>query len=359
MQALITQIRPLATFRRSQALPVAGTVMVRTGQKVSVGDLLAEAVLPKKHALVDVTRALGLENAQQAEELIDRKIGEQLGEKDIIAETGGLFSRVIRTPEPGTILSIQNGVVLLETRTEPLQLNAQVPGTVVDIIGNRKVAIEISGSLVQGTWGNGKTGRGPLVNRAETPDSGLASSSLDVAARGAVVLAGYCADENVLDLAAHLPVAGLILGGMPARLIDSARNQPYPILLLEGFGLLPINPVAYALLRTSVNREISINACESDPFRGTRPEAVIALPSDGEPLKEQVDYSAGQHVRVTAYPYCGQTGTIEKLLPGSVTLPSGLRAQAAQVRFIDESRIIPLSNLEIISFETQVSGETE
>lgn len=359
MQAQITQNRPLANFRRSQELPVAGTILVRTGQKISVGDPLAEAVLPTGHALVDVTRSLGLETAKQAEELIDRKIGEQLGEKDIIAETGGMFSNVIRTPAPGTIISIHNGVVLIETRSETVKLNAQVPGTVVDIIGNRKIVIEINGALVQGIWGNGKMGRGPLVNRAETPDAALVSGSLDMAARGAVVMAGYCNDENVLDLAAHLPVAGLILGGMPARMIAAARNQPYPILLLEGFGLLPINPAAFALLRTNTNREISINACDSDPFTGTHPEAVIALPADGEPLKEQVEYTAGQLVRVTAYPYFGQTGMIEKVLPGNTLLVSGLRAQAAQVRFIDESRIIPLSNLEIISFETQVSTETE
>lgn len=359
MQAQITQVRPLATFRRSQSLPVAGTILVRQGQRVSVGDPLAEAVVPTRHALVDVTRALGLASVKEAEELIDRKIGEKLGEKDIIAETGGTFSKVIRTPAPGTILSIQNGVVLIETEARTVQLTAQFPGVVAQIGGNRQIVLEVSGALVQGVWGNGKAGRGPLVNRAETPDAALASPGLDMAARGAVVMAGYCVDETVFDLAAHLPVAGLILAGMPARMIEAARTQPYPILLLEGFGTPSINLPAYTLLRTNLNREISINACEADRFTGVRPEAVIALPVDGEPLKDQVDYEAGQQVKVTAYPYCGQTGTIEKLLPGSTLLPSGLRAAAAQVKFTEESRIIPLSNLDVISFEPQVSGETE
>lgn len=359
MQAQITQIRPLATFHRRQNLPVAGTIMVRQGQNVSVGDVLAEATLGTGHALVDVTRALGLDSAEKAEELIDRKIGEQLGEKDIIAETGGIFSRVVRTPAPGTILSIQNGVVLIETRSEKIQLKAQVPGTVTQINGNRQVVIEISGALVQGVWGNGKSGRGPLVNRAETPDTALVPSLLDIGARGAFVMAGYCVDEGIFELAAHLPVEGLILGSMPSRLIETARRQPYPILLLEGFGTYPINPAAFSLLRTNVKREISVNACDSDPFNGIRPEAVIALPVEGEGLREQVEYAVGQQVRVTAYPYFGYAGIIEKILPGSALLPSGLRAPAAQVRFIDESRVIPLADLEIISLEPQVSGETE
>ena len=97
MQAQVLNIRPIARIRRSHRLPVPGNVLVRPGQKVSSGDLLAEVDLPIAQATVDVVRALGLSSPQEAEQLIQHKAGERLEEKDIIAETGGLFSRVIRT----------------------------------------------------------------------------------------------------------------------------------------------------------------------------------------------------------------------------------------------------------------------
>jgi len=101
MYPQMTQIHPLTLISRDRLLPVPGEINVRPGQKVNPCDVVAQASIPSRHYLVDVGRVLGAQNADAAEKLITRKTGDLLEKNDIIAETGGMFSRVIRTPGPG------------------------------------------------------------------------------------------------------------------------------------------------------------------------------------------------------------------------------------------------------------------
>jgi len=359
MQAQVLDIRPIARFRRSHSLPVAGNVLVRPGQNVSSGDLLAEVDIPVSQVTVDVVRTLGLASSQEAEELIQHKVGERLEDRDIIAETGGLFSRVIRTPAPGLILSIQDGKVMIETKTRHVALEARIPGTVAEVQRNRKIIIEGNGTLIQGAWGNGKIGRGPLVNKVSGREAALNPSNLAIEARGGIVLAGSCVDALTLDQAAEAHIAGLIVGSIPSRLIPAAESQPYPILVTDGFGLMGMNQLAYQLLSTNLGREASISALPMDQRKGTRPEVVIALPVDGQIFDGICEYKPGQMVHINAYPYAGQTGIIEKVSPANALLPSGLRAPAAEVRIDQVRKVIPLANLEVISIESELSAETQ
>jgi hypothetical protein len=359
MHAQVLQIRSITHIRRSQSLPVPGNVRVHVGQKVYAGDLLAEADVSASHVTVDVPKILGLPYSDDVERLIERKVGEKLEEKDIIAETGGLFSRVIRTPAPGTIVSIQKGVVQIETGTRHLTLESSISGLVSEIRTNQKIYVEANGSLIQAAWGNGKISTAPLTNAAENHLSALSPASFGIELRGTIVIGGICVDEATLTQAAALPIAGLVLGSMPARLIEAARRQPYPVILTDGFGLMGMNELAFRLLSTNGGREVTASATKPDLRKGVRPEVFIPLPVDAQPAFEYAEYKAGQLVRETAYPHVGEIGLIEKISSSTVLLPSGLRAQAAEVKFNQEKRIVPLANLEVISIESEVSAETK
>ncbi|MDO9120919.1 MAG: hypothetical protein Q7U31_03970, partial [Anaerolineaceae bacterium] len=137
MQNPVTQINPLVKIRRNRILPVAGMVLVRVGQKVTPGEILAETLIPTKHINIDILNALGLKNTDEAEKLIDRQVGDLVEKHDIIAETGGLFSRVIRAPMPGKVISIKNGQVLLEVESRKVVVQSGYAGQVVEILIDR------------------------------------------------------------------------------------------------------------------------------------------------------------------------------------------------------------------------------
>jgi hypothetical protein len=350
MLAPVYHVLPLATIERERTLPVAGDVVAKLNQKVSPTDVIAEATWAREHVLIDVARALSI-SPNAADRLLRVKEGEQVAENAEIAVGKGVIPRTIRAPRKGRVVVAGGGQVLMETGETSIELKAGLPGTVVQIIPYRGAVIRTIGALIQGTWGNGRIATGMMLNLTEKPDGVLAASRLDVSLRGSIILAGLLQDADALRAAAELPVRGLILSGIPPALLPAAQQMRFPIVAIDGYGQLPMNSAAYKLLTSNAKREATINAEAFNRYTSTRPEIIIPLPVSQEPpLPHDVDkLEPGQTVRLRRAPHAGAIGTLTKLPPGLVTFPSGLRAEAAEVRLENEEQIlVPLVNLEIV-----------
>ena len=276
MLASIVHVLPLTTIRRERALPVPGRVLVRQGQKVEPRDVIAEAALIPEHLLLNVSSSLGV-SAKQAHALIQREVGDEIAEGDLIAGPIGITRRVLRAPVSGRISIIRQGKILLEVETTPYELRAGTTGVITDLISDRGAVIETVGALVQGVWGNGHMDFGLMQNMLAAPDGRLSSDQIDVSLRGTVILGGYCDEPKALRSAADVPVKGLILSSMSAALIPLAEKMPYPVIVLRGFGFRPLDSASFNLLTTNQNREVALNAIAFDRFSGSRPEIVIPL----------------------------------------------------------------------------------
>lgn len=352
MYAQMTHIHPLTLIHRNRLLPIPGEVNVRLGQQVKPTDVVAEAFVPSHHYLVDVGRVLGARSSSEAEKMISRKPGEVLEKNDIIAETGGMFSRVIRTPGPGKLISISKGKVLIETENAQIALQAGLAGKISQVIPERGVTIEAYGALLQGVWGNSKISYGPLVIDEASLGGALQTSALGVTARGTIILAGYCSSEDMLKMAATAEIGGLILGSLSSNLSPVAQILPFPVIVLEGFGELGLDELSLRILSTNAGREVSINATKWNRLAGERPEVYIPLPSEAEPYKTETVYAVGQKVRVHSGIFAGRIGKIDQLLPGLALLPSGLRASSARVKFDQKTgEVFPLVNLDVVQLK--------
>jgi hypothetical protein len=349
MLAPVTHILPLTKVRRQRLLPVAGRVTARVGQKVNATDMIAEAKLENRHVLIDVREVLRLSRSQSVDLVMERTAGEELEAGDVIAQTGGLFRKVVRSPVAGKILSVTGGRVMLEVPGEPFRLLAGLPGEVVQLIPDRGVVIEANGGLLQGSWGNGRIDQGVLVNLVRTPDETFTRERLTVDLRGAIVLAGHTDQADVFKAAADLPVRGLVLGSMTADLVSVAAKASFPVMLLEGFGRIPINPAAYEILAQEEKPEVALNAVQWQPLVGTRPELFIPRAVNAEIPADLVSFQHGQMVRVSIGLYAGKTGQLVQLHPGKMRVPSGLLVTAADVRLTQDMQVtIPLANLEVL-----------
>ena len=350
MHAPIAHILALTIIRRERLLNTGGRIIARRGQVVRPLDVVAEAKIRPEHLLLDIGRGLGLE-PKEADLHIQRRAGDEVGEGDVIAGPVGIGRRVVRAPRPGVVVVAGVGQVLLELEGEFSELKAGYAGVVTDIVEERGVVIEAAGALVQGVWGNGKIGLGGLKILLGTAEELARLDKIEAGWGDTVVVAGYCEDENVLRSAEQLPVKGMILAGMDSSLVRVALAVDYPILLVEGFGNLPMNQEAFKIFNASATQEATVNAEPWDRIANRRPEVVITIPegSNLEAPTELAYFAIGQTVRVTSPPYKSKTGTLTNLARGFTLLPSGLRAQIAEVRFLSgESVKIPLSNLEII-----------
>ncbi|MDX9865706.1 MAG: hypothetical protein RBT34_12960 [Anaerolineaceae bacterium] len=347
--APVTHIVPLTKVRRARLLPTNGRVLVKAGQSVTASDVVAETRLQNKHTLVDVQRDLNMTSAAETREVIDRKLGERVQEGDVIAETGRLFRRVVRAPVSGVIVMISSGQVLMEADQPPFRLKAGLDGEVTEVLPEQGVMVETNGALLQGVWGNGKISQGLLLNLTQSAGDELTPPKMDVSMRGAIGFAGWCGRPEALEIAAQLPLRGLILGSILPGLIPLAEKMDLPIMVLEGFGQIAINHIAYDLLITNVQRSIALNTAPWNRFTGSRPEAIITLPAPAESSPEIDIFKPGQTIRVQTAPYCGQTGILSNILPGLTTLDNGLRTQAAIVRLRENNEItVPLANLDVL-----------
>lgn len=348
MLAQVIHILPLTNIRRKRVLPLPGQVWARVGQKVNAGDVVAQAQLPSGHVVMDIRRGLGVPQASASERSIVRQVGDKLQKGDVVAESGGMFSRIIRAPADGEIVAISAGQVLLRTQTTTMEVTASFTGTVTNIIKDFGVIIETNGALIQGVWGNGRVDSGMLIVTAQSQGEDLTRQQIEVNMRGAVVLGGHCASAAVLQAAEELPLRGLILTSMSSDLIPLARKVSYPVIVIEGFQKTRLNEAARKLLSTSEKRDVSVSAA-LNPAAGERPEIIIPLPAIGQPALEMDTFKPNQLVRIQGAPYAGRTGTFVQARQGMFTLPSGLKAPCADIQLDSETRVtVPLANLEVI-----------
>jgi hypothetical protein len=350
MLAPVLHILPLATITRERTLPVAGKVNVHVNQRVNPTDVIAEASFAREHVLLDVARTFGV-TPNAADKMIKVKEGDRLMQGTLVAESGGLIPRSIKAPRPGRVMITGSGQVLMEVGDSRIELRAGLPGVVTQVLPEKGVVIRTAGALIQGVWGNGRIDNGLMVNLLEKPDDVLNPERLDVSLRGSVILGGHVRDVETLRAAAELPVRGLILSSLLSPLIVTAYQMRYPIIVTDGFGAMPMNSAAFKLLTTNNKREATVNAEHFDRYSGNRPEVIIPLPVSTDPPEPNSfeTFSVGQTVRLRRPPSAGAIGTLSLLPAGLSTLPSGLRAPAAEVKLENgETLLVPLVNLEVV-----------
>jgi hypothetical protein len=350
MLASVTHILPVTTLRRQRLLPIPGRVTVRKGQKVSAADVVAEVKIAPEHMLLETARWLGV-SQNKADASLHYRVGDVVGEGDVLAGPIGIARKVLRAPKTGAIVAAGGGQVLLQVASKPFELKAGLSGLVSELYDELGVEILTTGALIQGVWGNGRIDAGLMNVLMKSNHEVLSPDMLDVSQRGSIIFGGYCKDPNVITTAAEIPLRGIILSCMDSGLIPLAEKMPFPILVVEGFGDFPLTPAAFRLLSTNERREAALNAEPWDRLAGTRPEVVIPLPAPGnQPLPgEESTFTSGQKVRIVHAPQKGLSGVLVALRPGLVKLPNGIQTYAADVRLDGgETIMFPLVNLEVI-----------
>jgi hypothetical protein len=336
-------------IRRTRSLPYEGEILVRRDQKVAAMDTVGNCFIPGRHELIDLYQSLGVSRKVPIEVITDRSAGETLQKGDILAKSGKVIKKIVRAPSDCYIESIEDGKVLLELLNPPLELKAGMDGIIREVNPNWSVVVESFGCLLQGVWGNGRVSSGLLVNTVKPDVEEFNLGSVDVTMRGAIVAGSYCCRQEALEAAVDFSLRGLILSSMSSSLVGYALKMEVPIILLEGFGSIPLNPIALNLLNQYDRHNACLNACEWDVFNGSRPEVVIPLPGTGNDAREGGHVRQGSRVRVKVPPYTGAVGIVTQIRDGDTTMHSGLRGLCAEVKFDRlPANSFPVSNLDIL-----------
>jgi hypothetical protein len=349
----LTRVSPLTTIQRERILPVAGEVLVNIGARVEPLSVVARAEVPGRYHILDVARELRVP-LDEADKYVRLRPGQKVEARQAVAgrrTSLGLVPHLVRAPQEGIVAAVGGGRVLLESVGESIEVRAFLPGTINNVLPKLGVLVETVGALVQGTWGVGDESFGVLKVLAERPDEPLRAKSIDVSCHGAVLVGGSTMDRDALQQALELQVRGIVIGSIDPTLIGLAKEMPFPIIMTEGLGRIPMAAPIFQLLKTNESREAAISGRTQPRGGGVRPEVIIPLPARSAPAPPLLGspLSVGVKVRVIRGPAAGAVGTIRRLPAHPQALETGAKVWGAVVNFEEaDEQLLPVLNLELL-----------
>ena len=355
--------------RKERRLPIKGELKVGEGDAVKADDIVAKTNLPGNVHMVKVANRLNISPADIIDVLLVKE-GDTLNKGDMIAETQGLFGffkSELRSPVSGQIESISDvtGQIVMREEPLPVEVDAYVSGTVLDVIQDEGVTIESEAAYVQGIFGIGGEARGNLEVISTSRDDELSIEDINENHSGKIVVGGSFVSLEAYKKALKLKVKGIVVGGfnyfdleeiLGYRLgvaITGTEDLVTSLVLTEGYGNIKMSDRTYDLLKAHDGKFVSINGATQIRAGVIRPEIVIPLgdnemPSDATTEKEKLGIESGSLVRVIRAPYFGKIGNVIELPPELQQMESETMVRVAKVSIDGEDVIIPRSNLEML-----------
>jgi hypothetical protein len=347
-----TQVTHLTTVRRERMLPVPGHVLARIGDRVDPTQVVARAALPGDFRILPVARLLDV-STSDVKRYLRVSLDDKVRRGQVIARRGRLSARTVKSPIDGVVVSGSGGRILIEAPPTLFELRAYISGTVSNVLQQRGVVIETTGAVIQGVWGAGGESLGVLKCIVDSPGELLQAKAIDPSCHGTILIGGGELTDTALERAQELQVRGIVVGGLPADLIPRVEQLPFPVIVTEGIGRVPMSAPIFHLLTTNVGREASISGRVQPRWGIVRPEIVIPLPAEMVPSTQtqpgSTPLKVGTQVRLVRAPHMGAVGTVVALPAQARRIETGAKVRGAEVDLGQETPIFaPLANLEVL-----------
>lgn len=351
------RVTTVASIRRHYKLTRGFVPKVIIGQTVHPAETLAVALVALDHRILNLAEMLGV-SPQRVAAYLTKREGDLVEQGEVLATRRvllGLRRRRVLSPIDGRVLRVENGQMLLEGPRTRIEVQATVPGKVVDLEAGEFVLVETTGAAIQVAWGSGGLAWGTLKVLDTMPSTSTDPSRFTIDHRGAVVAIGSPLTAEFLRGAVDIRVRGLIASSAHASLLPLLTNVDFPIALTQGFGVLPMSERILALLNTYNGREVALDMGGDNDWREQRPEIIIPLASQAQQKatpdlsRGELRIAVGQKVRVLQPPYLGEIGTVTGLPDAPQRVESGLWVHGAEVQMpSSEVLFVPFANLEYL-----------
>ncbi len=345
----------MTRIRVERVLPAPGEILVRTGERVEALQKIARIPARGQIRVVNVARMLGLGTPDLSQVML-KKRGDRVEAGETIAARRGVLPflhKPCRSPVAGRLVAIGHGWVVIEeesslspkgigqgSEAQAEDLLAFVPGRVAAITDHRSVTIESAGVHIVGACGVGSEGNGVLQVAVKDPTQVLTADDVELGFNNAILVGGAGVSPEALDRASEMKVRGIIVGGISASLHDRIPSPFFPIVATEGYGDLPMSPLAFDILKRLEGHEVSISGRMGEVWDYARPSVIVPLmeylEDEGIPAAGDAPFEparAGDQVRAVRQPLLGQVGEIVALPAEPQPVASGLSLAGAQVAF--------------------------
>jgi hypothetical protein len=356
------------TVRRERRLPLKGEVLVQVGQKVTAQTIVARTLLPGNVQTVNLASALGIE-ANEVQARLVKPLGSTVQAGEIIAQTRALFGLMksdAKAPVAGVLESVSDvtGQLILREPPIPVEIDAYLDGTVVEVLEGEGVIVETPAAFIQGIFGVGGETHGPLVMAADSPDDELTADRLSSAFAGKIVVGGAYVNHAVFKEAIRLGVKAVVVGGFDDRdlrellgydlgvAITGQETFGATLLLTEGFGRIRMSERTFNLLKKLEGREAALSGATQIRAGVMRPEIVV--PFDAASTADATESAVtgmdlGSLLRCIRGEHFGKIGRITALPAPLQELGSESHARVLEADLEGVGRVLlPRANVELI-----------
>jgi len=363
------EIKRATTVRKVRRLPIKGDITVKTGDAVNHSDIVARTQIQGDPHVVKASYLLKCEPDEITGYMM-KKIGDPVQKDEVIAQFIGFFGllkNIVTSPVDGHIeeISTVSGQVIVREKPIPVEVDAYVPGKIVEILPREGVIIETTGAFIQGIFGVGGETHGELIMVALSPEEMLTVDRVKPEHKGKIIVGGSLVTGDALQKAASTGVKGIVVGGIENAdlrtlvgydigvAITGYENIGLTLVVTEGFGKMTMSRKTFSLLGDFEGRIAHINGETQIRAGVIRPEIII--PEDrvaaeaGESRKHVGGMAKGTLVRVIRDPHFGKIATVVGLPPELQKTESESLVRVVEIELEDGGKaFVPRANVEII-----------
>ncbi|MBS1703399.1 MAG: hypothetical protein JST12_17180 [Armatimonadetes bacterium] len=356
--------------RRTRRLPIKGNVLVKVGDSVEPKTAVAQAMLPGALQTVKIADQLGVE-AKDVPAFLKINVGDPVEKGQLVAEGKKLFG-LFKAPTAtcdytGTFESFSEvtGNALIREPSIPIEIDAYIKGTVVDVMPDEGAIVETRCAMIQGIFGVGGERQGVVRLAVTDHEKVLDEGDIKPDDKGKILVGGAGMTAAAIKKAASVGAAGIIAGGLKDSdlieflgydigvAITGTEKIDLTLMVTEGFGFLPMAQRTFDLLKSINGHDASINGATQIRAGVIRPELIVPEPKHaGEAPAEAkaLALEIGSQIRIIREPYFGLIGSVTQLPAELVTLESGTHVRVLRAKLgSGEEVTVPRANVEIIA----------
>jgi len=348
-------------------LPIPGEVLHKVGDKVNYDTKIARTEISGDPEIVKVAMTLGVE-AEDMGRFMLKKPGDKVKEGENIAFYTALFGLIkknVPSPKNGTIESVSEvtGQVIVRGAPIPVDVDAYLPGKLVEVVPREGAVVQTYGAFIQGIFGIGGETHGEIKVIVAGNSDEITPDKIGPDCKGKVLIGGSLVTLEAMKKAVEVGASVVVVGGVRHQDLTTFTGQEIGVaitgqeevgitlIITEGFGKMNMNATTFKLLKSFEGYLACVNGATQIRAGVLRPEIII--PHE-EKEEEKGDTFAlgmvpGTPVRIIRQPYFGAIGVVNSLPVELQALESESMVRVLTVKLQDGTiATVPRANVEII-----------
>jgi hypothetical protein len=362
------KVKRYTLVSKTRRLPILGEVFVKKGDVVDHDLILAQTELSGDPEIVKASMLLGVE-PEDLPRYMHKMKGEYIEEGELLASYTaffGLIKKRVESPVAGTIESLSEvtGQVIIRGTPIPVEVDAYIPGKVVEVLPKEGAIIETYAAFIQGIFGIGGEDQGKIKIAVGSPDDILTVDAINHEDRGAILVGGSLVTLDAINKCVEVGVSCIVVGGIRHEDLVSFTKEEIGVaitgqeelgvvlIVTEGFGKMRMSQASFDLLKDFEGSNASVNGETQIRAGVLRPEIII--PQEEVSAKGFVEELSsgmvpGTPVRIIRQPYFGAMGEVVRLPVELHQVESESHVRVLDVKLSDGGIVtVPRANVEII-----------